>query len=178
MNTRWLIGWTLAVALAVVGCSKEEPQPQAAKEPAPAPAAQPQMPASHPPAGGEGMMGGAPAGPRAVVVPEDVQSTWKAVVLAVSERDSDKTQDVTVEIGKTATVGDLEITVESFLPSFSMGGGTITSSSADTLNPAARLMVKEKGNEVFAGWLFSMYPDAHPFTHEKYNVVLKDFVKK
>ncbi len=176
MNTRWLIGWTLAVALAAVGCSKEEPQPQAAKEPAPA--AQPQMPASHPPAGGEGMMGGAPAGPRAVVVPEDVQKTWKAVVLAVSERDSDKSQDVTVEIGKTATVGDLEITVESFLPSFSMGGGTITSSSADTLNPAARLMVKEKGNEVFAGWLFSMYPDAHPFTHEKYNVVLKDFVKK
>jgi hypothetical protein len=174
MNTRWLIGLTLAVTVAAAGCSKEEP-PQAAKEPAPA--AQPQMPASHPPAGGEGMMG-APAGPREVVVPEDVQKTWKAVVLAVSERDGDKSQDVTIEIGKTATVGDLEITVESFLPSFSMGGGTITSSSADTLNPAARLMVKEKGNEVFAGWLFSMYPDAHPFTHEKYNVVLKDFVKK
>jgi len=165
MNMRWLIGLTLAVAVGAAGCSKEEPQPQAAKEPVPA--AQPQMPASHP-----------PAGPREVVVPEDVQKTWKAVVLAVSELDGDKSQDVTIEIGKTATVGDLEITVESFLPAFSMGGGSITSSSADTLNPAARLMVKEKGNEVFAGWLFSMYPDAHPFTHEKYNVVLKDFVKK
>ena len=178
MKTHWPAAIALAAALALGGCSKsEEPKPEAAQ--APAPAAQPEMPPSHPPMGGqEGGMGAPASGPREVVVPDDVMATWKAVVLSVTDKQTNEAHDVTVDIGSTVADGELELTVEKFLPAFSMGGGTITSSSAETLNPAARLVVRDKGAEVFSGWLFSMYPDAHPFQHDKYNVILKDFVKK
>ena len=175
-----MTGWKwLMVAVLVAGvssgCSKtEEPVAQA---PAPA-AGEPQMPASHPPMGGmEGQMGVPPAGPRMVQVPADVQAGWKSVVLGVTNLASGAGQDVEVAIGQTVTVEGLEITVEKFVPHFAMGDGTITSASNDTVNPAARLMVKEGGNEVFSGWLFSLYPEAHPFQHETYGVVLKDFKK-
>jgi hypothetical protein len=178
MKIHWLPLVALAAALALGGCSKsEEPKPEAAK--AAAPAAQPEMPASHPPvAGAESGSGMAASQPRQVVVPDDVKATWKAVVLSVTDKQTNESHDVTVDIGGTAKDGDLEITVEDFLPAFSMGGGTITSSANETLNPAARLVVKDKGAEIFTGWLFSLYPDAHPFQHDKYSVILKDFVKK
>ncbi len=167
--------WVLAALLALGGCSKkEEPKAQA-----PA-AAQPQMPPSHPPTTG-GAAGQASTDPmpmqRQVVVPDEVKSTWKAVVLEIQDKTAGTTTDVTVDVGQTVTQGDLEITVETFLPSFSMGGGTITSKSNDTENPAARLVVKDKGVEIFQGWLFSLYPEAHPFQHDRYGMVLKDFVK-
>lgn len=182
MKMHWLPVMGLAATLALGACSKSE-EPKPAAPVAPAPSAQPQMPPSHPPAGGQeggmGMgMGMGGSGPRQVVVPEDVKATWKGVILSVTDKTTNEAKDYTVEIGGTVNHGDLELTVESFLPAFSMGGGAITSSSAETLNPAARLVAKEKGAEVFSGWLFSMYPDAHPFQHDKYNVVLKDFVKK
>ena len=176
MSKHWMVALALAAALALGACSKkEEPTAEA---PQTQPSVQPEMPASHPPVEGQqgqsGMMEQM-AGPREIVVPDDVQATWKSVVLSVS--DGVESQDLTVDIGQTATVGDLEITVESFLPSFTMAGGAITSKSNETENPAARLVVKEGGQEIFSGWLFSMYPDAHPFQHEKYGVLLKDFVE-
>lgn len=181
MRVRWLAVLGLATAVAVTGCSKKE-EPASAPSQAEAPSGQQEMPASHPPVGGEGSGGtmgeSAPAAPRQVVVPDEVTNTWKAVVLEVTDKESGKSQDVTVDIGQSATVDGLEVTVENFLPSFSMGGGQITSKSAATDNPAVQLEVKEGGTEVFSGWLFSLYPDAHPFQHDKYSILLKDFVKK
>ncbi|MHB8763131.1 MAG: DUF2155 domain-containing protein [Deferrisomatales bacterium] len=180
MRIRGVAAAALAATMVVVACSKkEEPAPQAVQaQPAPGQAmGQPGMPPSHPPMGGQDGAP-APAAPRQVVVPDEVKATWKSVVLAVTDRSGNTSKDVTIEIGGSATVGDLEIAVESFLPAFTMGEGNITSRTNETDNPAARLMVKEKGTEVFSGWLFSMYPDAHPFQHERYNVSLKDFVKK
>ncbi len=172
---KWLILALVVVGVAV-GCSQKE-------EPAtPAPAAAPvggeaQMPASHPPLDGQAGQMAAPAGPRAVQVPAEVQSGWKSVVLEVTNRTTAATQDVSVVIGQSVVVEGLEITVANFVPHFAMGGGSITSASNDTVNPAVQLTVKEGGAQVFSGWLFSLYPEAHPFQHETYGVVLKDFVK-
>ena len=179
MKIHWLPALGLAATLTLGACSKkEEPRPAAPQTRAPA--GQQEMPPSHPPMGEQmpamGMSMG--AGPRQIVVPEDVKAAWKAVVLSVADKTTDTVTDLTVEIGSTATRGDLDISVESFLPAFTMSGGAITSSSVETLNPAARLVVKQNGSEVFAGWLFSMYPDAHPFQHERYEIILKDFVRK
>lgn len=170
---------TAAALLIVGGCAKkEEPAPEAAPKAA-APAGQVEASAAHDtkamPPGHE--MGGKTPPQRQIVVPDEVKKGWKAVVVEVTDREKNTTEDVTIGIGQTAKVGDLEITVEAFLPSFSMGGGVITSKSNQTENPAARLVVKDKGVEVFAGWLFSMYPEAHPFQHERYALLLKDFVK-
>ncbi|GAB4273427.1 MAG: DUF2155 domain-containing protein [Deferrisomatales bacterium] len=184
MNIRWLAAVGLAATVALAGCSKkEEPVAEAPKAEAPQAEAGSkglEMPPSHPKVGGESASAGAEAAPpqRQIVVPDDVKNTWKAVVLELTDKTENKTEEVTVEIGQTVTVGGLEITVENFLPAFTMGGGQITSKSNETENPAARLIVKEGGSEVFSGWLFTLFPEAHPFQHERYGLLLKDFVKK
>ncbi|HSH68978.1 MAG TPA: hypothetical protein VK997_03600 [Deferrisomatales bacterium] len=173
---KWLV-LALVIAGVAAGCAKQE-EP-AAPAPAAAPAGgEPQMPASHPPLDGQaGQMATPPAGPRQVQVPAEVLSGWKSVVLGVTNRNTETSQDVTIDIGKSATVEGLEIAVANFVPHFSMGGGSITSASNDTVNPAVQLTVKEGGAEVFSGWLFSLYPEAHPFQHETVGIVLKDFLK-
>ena len=179
MRWAWVIG--VAVAVAAAGCSKKEEPVSKAPTPAPAPAAQPQMPPSHPPAGGQeaqpGMGMGVPT-KREIVVPDEVRDAWKAVVLQVGDKATGKTEDVTIDIGQSATVNGLEIKVEHFLPTFSMGGGSFTSASNETQNPAAKVVIREDGQDVFSSFLFSMHPDVHPFQSEKYTVILKDFVKK
>jgi hypothetical protein len=116
--------------------------------------------------------------PKDIVVPEDVRETWQAVILEVGDKGENTSEDLTVDIGNSATVGSLEITVDAFLPAFTMGGGVFTSSSNNTENPAARIVVKQEGQEIFAGFIFSMHPGVHPFEHEKYSILLKDFVRK
>jgi hypothetical protein len=172
LRWNWLI-LTLVVLLLVGGCSKKEEPVAEAPKPA---ASEPAMPAAHPPVDGTQEIV-PPAAPRQIVVPEEVKAAWKSVVLQLADKGTGNTQDVTVSIGQSATVEGLEITVENFLPHFSMGGGTISSASNETMNPAVQLVVTEGGAEVFSGWLFSLYPDAHPFEHEKYGLILKDFKK-
>jgi hypothetical protein len=185
MRRQGLVVIGLAAAMALGACQKKEGEvPQA---PAPmgtqsGPGQTSGMPPHGPMGGGMPGMppgeGGMPPTPRQVVVPEDVKKTWQSVTLQVTDKQANKSEDVKVDIGNTVKVGDIEVTVESFLPSFTMTGGDITSKSNQTENPAARIVVKESGNQVFAGWLFSMHPDAHPMEHDKYKIVLKNFTKK
>ena len=193
MRRKTLVLFGIASAVALAACqSKQEPPPPppppAPMAPAPAPGGMPPgmpgmpgMPPSHGTMGAAPGMGQPPAMPpvpREVVVPDDIKKTWKAVVLQVTDKATKKTEDLKVDIGKSAKFGDLEITVESFLPDFTMAGGAITSKSNQTQNPAAKLVIKEKGNQVYSGWRFSLYPQAHPMNLEKYDIMLKDFVKK
>ena len=191
MKKQWVVLALLPlVALAACGKKEEPPpaQPPATAAPTPGPGDVTSLPPSHPPSGEPGAlpnMGQPGAGqpamppvPRQVVVPDDVQKTWKGVVLQVTTKGTNKSEDIKIDIGKTAKVGNLEITLEHFLPDFSMSGGNITSKSNQTQNPAARLVIKENGKEVYSGWRFSLYPQAHPMNLEKYDILLKDFVKK
>jgi hypothetical protein len=169
--------------LALSGCSKKEEPPPAALKAA-APAQQPEMPPSHPPPTGTPAPQAhqPPAMPahakREIVVPEEVKNTWKAVVLEVTDKATHTSQDVTVDVGQSVKVDGLDITVDAFLPAFTMSATELTSSSNQTTNPAAKVTVKENGKEIFSSFLFSMHPDVHPFEHEKYSMILKDFIKK
>lgn len=132
----------------------------------------------------QGQMG-QPAMPQKVetvlVVPEGVKGKWKAVKINVTDKTTNKSQIITIEIGKEVQIpnSDLKIFVETFLPAFKMEGGTITSTSVDqTTNPAVKLKVTEKGEEVFKGWLFELYPQVHPFNHPKYALTLAGYEKK
>jgi hypothetical protein len=119
-----------------------------------------------------------PASERHAVVPPEVARTWKAVVLEISDRKDARKRDITVDIGESITVGSIEITVEYFLPSFAMTEATITSASNRLDNPAVGLRVVEGGVTVFAGAIFSRFPAIHPVQHERYEIRLKDFVKR
>jgi len=148
-------------------------------EDAPAPAMPPASPSMAP--GAQAAPGRMPVGmprvPSKVTVPDEVKKAWKAVIVEVAEvGGAPKDYQVAVPGAITIPGSGLRLKVESFLPDFKMTPGGITSLSKEPNNPAARVEVVEGGKTVFKGWLFKLYPEAHPFQHPKYRVVLKDWV--
>ncbi|HEX8960315.1 MAG TPA: DUF2155 domain-containing protein [Geobacteraceae bacterium] len=113
-----------------------------------------------------------------VVVPDSVKGKWKAVKIAVTNKETNKETVYTVAIGATITIPntDLSLRVGNFLPHFMMEGTTLTSQSNEPKNPAAQVQIMEGGKEIFKGWLFSLYPTTHAFQHPKYGFTLVDFL--
>jgi hypothetical protein len=156
--TRLALLLLAAALIAVVGCSKQEEKPSKEVAPATVP------PARKPEA--------------RVVVPGEVQGKWAAVKIAVLDKDHNKEQVYTIEIGSEFALPDsgLVLKVRNFLPAFIMDGTTMTSASNETRNPAAQIVISEGKTEVFKGWLFSLYPGTHAFQHPRYSFTLVDFV--
>jgi hypothetical protein len=113
-----------------------------------------------------------------VVVPESVKGKWKAVKIAVADKNANKQRVYTVALGSEFKLPDSDITlkVENFLPHFVMEGTTLTSQSNELVNPAAQLIIREGGREIFKGWLFTLYPTTHAFQHPQYGFTLVDTV--
>ena len=112
-----------------------------------------------------------------VLVPDNVKGKWKSVKISITDKENAKEGFVVIEVGKTMKVNgtNLIITVENFLPHFIMDGTTLTSSSNSPKNPAVQVHITENGNEVFKGWLFTLYPNTHTSQHSKYGFGLVDF---
>ena len=120
-----------------------------------------------------------PTVPSKIMVPDEIVAKWKAVVLEVTDKDTNERTDYTMNIGETAPLGStgLNVFIEAFLPSFQMAGEVFTSSSPDLNNPAVKAKITDaEGVELFNRWLFSLYPATHPFDHARYAVTLKDYV--
>ncbi len=113
-----------------------------------------------------------------VVVPGSVKGKWRAVKIAVTNKETNKETVYTVAIGSEVSIPNagLSIRVENFLPHFVMEGTTLTSQSNEPKNPAAQIRIIEGGKEIFKGWLFSLYPTTHAFQHPKYGFTLADFI--
>ena len=113
-----------------------------------------------------------------VVVPNSVKGKWKAVKIAVTDKETNKETVYTVAIGSELTIPNtnLAIKVDNFLPHFMMDGTTLTSQSNEPKNPAAQIRIMEGGKEIFKGWLFSLFPTTHAFQHPRYGFTLVDFV--
>ncbi len=149
-----LLVFPLMVMIAVVGCTKKEenkataPQVQGTKKEA------------------------------LVVVPENVKGKWKAVKIAVTDKTTRKETIYTANIGTEVAISgsDMAITVENFLPHFTMEGTTLTSQSNEPKNPAAQVRIKQGGKVIFKGWLFSLYPTTHALLHPQYSFTLVDFI--
>jgi hypothetical protein len=173
----------LAVVLVSPGCQeKGRPDPGV------------QMVASHQreaPAGGggEGAAGGtetgtnapgAPKVPARLVVPPEIEKTYSAIRLTWKDSKSGKEGALDIPLGGSARVPDSELDVHAdvFLPAFTMTADEITSKGVELTNPAARITVAEKGKEVFGGWIFTNFPDVHPFEHPRFSLRLAGGVKK
>lgn len=113
--------------------------------------------------------------PTRLVVPPEVTAAYSAIKLAWKDSESGKEGTVEVPIGGSAPLpgSDLEIRADVFLPSFSMSAEEITSTGTGQENPAARITVLEKGNELFAGWIFTRFPEVHPFQHARFSLRLE-----
>lgn len=114
-----------------------------------------------------------------IVVPDEVQKTWKFATFLIVKQSSSKEQTLTIKIGEEASVSgsDLKLKVTYFLPNFKMDALTITSPSNDPANPAAYVIIYEKSKEIFKGWMYSKYPEIHPFEHKLYKITLKEGVR-
>jgi hypothetical protein len=112
-----------------------------------------------------------------VIIPDTVKGKWKSVKISIKDKEHNKESFVVIEIGKTMKVNgtNLVIKVENFLPHFIMDGTNLTSSSNSPKNPAAQVRITENGNEIFNGWLFTLYPNTHTSQHSKYGFGLVDF---
>ena len=152
------VAFALLASVAVVGCKKkEEPQPV-------------QMTPPH------GAMG--EKHEAVIVVPDSVKGKWKAVKIAVLDKSTQKSSELAVPIGAEAAVAgsDLVIKVDNFFPDFIMDGPVRTSASNEPKKPAAQITIKEKGKEVFKGWLFYNLPSPHDFQHPKYAVSVAGYI--
>ena len=113
-----------------------------------------------------------------LVVPPKVAARWKAVKIAVIDKSNVTQKLFTIPIGGKFAVpaSTLVIEVEEFLPSFTMEGSVMTSSSNDLKNPGVKVRITENGSVIFNGWLFSLFPKTHAFMHPKYGFTLVDVV--
>ena len=135
------------------------------------------------PSGGAGS--GMNAGPGADVptrleVPPEVSHAYTGIKIVWKDKADGKEGVIEVPLGGTAPLPDpsLVVRAEVFLPAFTMGGGAITSEGVEPQNPAARITVLNKGKEIFAGWIFTRFPDVHPFTHPRFQLLLEGGVAK
>lgn len=124
--------------------------------------------------------GAGPEVPTRLEVPPEVEETWSGVRLAWKDLSNGKEGTIDVPLGGAAPLPDptLVVRADVFLPAFSMGGGAITSSGVEPENPAARVAVFEKGQQVFGGWIFQRFPDVHPFSHSRWQLRLEGGVRK
>jgi len=143
----------------------------ATEAPAPASSQAPQGDGGGAPGGGPG---GAEAVPTQLVVPPEVAQAWSGIRVGWKDTQSGKDGTVDVRLGEASPLPDPSIVIraDAFLPAFTMGGGAITSDGVEDKNPAARITVFEKGKEIFAGWIFTRFPDVHPFTHPRFQIRL------
>jgi hypothetical protein len=118
--------------------------------------------------------------PTKLVVPPEVTAAYSAIKLGWKDSETGKGGTVEVPIGGSAPIpgSDLEIRAEVYLPSFSMSSEEITSTGTGEENPAARISILQKGNELFAGWIFTRFPEVHPFQHPRFSLRLEGGVPR
>jgi hypothetical protein len=152
------------------GCKKKEEKPQL-------PPGHPSMQGGMPPAG---MPADMPKVDRTITVPKEVAAKWSAVKLAVEDKVAKNGKEYTVAIGSELAVPNTKVKIKvlAFLPDFKMGEKDITSASDKPNNPAVQVAVTEPGKEEWKGWLYSLHPDIHPFTHDKIAITLVGGVSK
>ncbi len=138
------------------------------------------MAVSHERADTELAGGQAGALPTRLEVPPEVEAAYSGVKLRWKDASNGQEGVIDVPLGGGTPLPDptLVVRADVFLPAFSMGGGVLTSDGVEPQNPAARITVFEKGREIFGGWIFTRFPDVHPFTHPRFKLELEGGVPR
>ncbi len=131
-------------------------------------------------AGMGGGMGQAGGPPKQVVVPDSVKKMWPSVKILVKKLNAkDDGKIIEVKAGQKVDVpgSTLKVEVGQYLPDFFMDGASITSKSDVQINPTVRMTIFDGNKQIYSGWAFEKYPEAHAFTHPEYSITLAGGVK-
>jgi hypothetical protein len=115
-----------------------------------------------------------------VIVPHEVLLRWKAIKLAVIDKTRGTENIYTIPIGSHLTIHNTELTIslEAFLPAFTIEGTTITTSSNEPINPSAKVRIYENGTPIFQGWLFLKFPNTYAVVHPRFGFSLVGVVPR
>jgi hypothetical protein len=144
----------------------------------------PEQSAGAPQPQGGAMQGGGGQGqvavPTQLEVPDAVKEAYSGIVFLWRDSSSGKEGKLEVPLGGSAPLAGSGLTVfaDTYLPAFTMTSEVITSSGSGEENPAARIRVNEGDKEIFSGWIFKRFPDAHPFTHPRFALRLEGGIHK
>jgi hypothetical protein len=122
-----------------------------------------------------GMMGGMMGGLNTeIALDPEIAGAWSGIRVHVVDSETGDGQIIEVALGETLALGDsgLTLSADTFVPDFVMDEGGISSRSAETHNPAVRVVIAEEGVADYEGWLFAAMPEIHPFPHDRYQVLL------
>jgi hypothetical protein len=114
------------------------------------------------------------------IIPEDIRKKWKGVRLVVEDLRRKTMDEYSLNIGEELKIPESRMTIKvvEFLPDLKIDerkeGTVFTSETNELKNPAVHVVIKDDGNIVFKGWLFSLFPDIHPFRHERFGIILKE----
>ncbi len=130
-------------------------------------------------AGGTGAGAGEKV-PTRLEVPPSVQKAYSGIRVHWKDSGSGKEGTLEIPIGSAVPVPDttLQVRADVFLPSFTMTNDVITSTGIEPENPAARITVADGKSEVFGGWIFTRFPDVHPFQHPRISLRLEGGVRR
>lgn len=131
----------------------------------------------------EGASGGddpARSDPTRLVIPPEVAAAYSGILVTWRDAAGGKEGTIDLALGGSAPIpgSSLEVRADAFLPAFTMASDMITSTGIEPENPAARVAVSEGGRELFAGWIFTRFPDVHPFRHERITIRLEGGVRR
>jgi hypothetical protein len=118
-----------------------------------------------------GMMGGLNT---EISLDPEIAGAWSGIRVHVVDSETGDGLIIDVVLGETVALGDTGLTLSAdiFVPDFVMDETGITSRSAETHNPAARVVITEEGMADYQGWLFAAMPEIHPFPHDRFQVLL------
>ena len=120
---------------------------------------------------GGGMMGGLNTDIR---LEPEIANAWVGIKVHLIKIETGEGQMIDVALGESVALGDSGLTLSAgtFVPDFVMDEGGITSRSAETHNPAVRVVISEEGIADYEGWLFAAMPEIHPYPHDRFQVLL------
>jgi hypothetical protein len=116
---------------------------------------------------------------RVVIVPQEVESQWKAVKIRVLNKiDESKNSMKIVSLGESFKLNGttIKVIVGPFLPNFVMTQKNYSSKGNELTNPAVRLIVEENGKTLYEGWAFAKYPTMYAFEHDEFALQLMDYI--
>jgi len=115
-----------------------------------------------------------------VIIPESVEGKWKSVKIALHDQQEGTENIYRVDIGGSFQISgsNLRVTIENFIPAFSVNNERTTSVSNKPTNPAVLIIVRDGEQEIHRGWVFALYPERHKFENPRYKFVLLDYKAK